>query len=68
MSNLQGKKILIIDDEPELLVILEYTFSKAGAHLLTADNGHEGLRQFYAHQPDLAVVDLMMPGMSGWEV
>jgi two-component system KDP operon response regulator KdpE len=68
VSNLQGKKILIIDDEPDLLVILEYTFSQAGAHPLTAANGHDGLRQFYAHQPDLAVVDLMMPGMSGWEV
>ncbi len=68
MSNLQGKKILIIDDEPDLLLMLELVFSRAGARPIIAANGRDGLRQFYAHQPDLAVVDLMMPEINGWEV
>lgn len=68
MSYLRGKTILIIDDELELLELLEVIFTQAGAKTFTAFNGQEGLRQFYAGQPDLVIVDLMMPQMDGWQV
>ena len=68
MSNLHGKTILIIDDELDLLQLLEAIFKRSGAHTFTAFNGQEGLRQFYACQPDLVIVDLMMPQMDGWQV
>lgn len=68
MSNLINKKILVIDDDPNLLRLIEHTFSKTSAIVYSAKNGEEGLRQFYAQQPDLIVLDIMMSEMDGWEV
>ena len=64
---LAGRTILVIDDDPELLELVGILFSKAGANVITACNGEEGLRRFYAHHPDLVILDIMMPGMDGWE-
>lgn len=64
----QDRKILIIDDDPELLELLGMILTKAGARVVTAESAAEGLRQFYAYRPDLVLLDLMMPQMSGWEV
>ncbi|UCC62800.1 MAG: response regulator transcription factor [Anaerolineae bacterium] len=68
MSNLRGKRILIVDDDPELLWIVGLAFSQAGAQVFTAADGQEGLRQFYAHQPHLVILDIMMPLLDGWQV
>jgi two-component system KDP operon response regulator KdpE len=68
MSNLQGKKILIIDDDPELLWLLQAGLAKTGAETSTAANGQEGLRQFYAYAPDLVILDRTMPGLDGLQV
>ena len=65
---MQGRKVLVIDDESEMLTMLEMIFSKAGAEVYTALNAREGLRQFHTCQPDLVVLDVMMPGMDGWQV
>jgi two-component system KDP operon response regulator KdpE len=65
---LPGSRILLIDDDPDILELLEMIFSDAGAQLATALTSAEGLRQFYAFRPDLVLLDLMMPDMSGWEV
>ncbi len=59
---------MIIDDDPELLQLVELVFSRAGAQVYTAASGSKGLRQFYAHQPDLVLLDVIMPKMDGWEV
>lgn len=68
MNDLQGKRILIIDDDPALVHLLEIKYSRAKAQVYTATNGIEGLREFYSCQPDLVLLDLMMPQMDGWEV
>jgi two-component system KDP operon response regulator KdpE len=68
MSDLQGKRILVIDDDASLLKLLKLSYSRTEAQIYTATNGMEGLRQFYTCQPDLVVLDLMMPQMDGWEV
>ncbi|MFN2168029.1 MAG: response regulator transcription factor, partial [Anaerolineae bacterium] len=65
---LQDRKILIIDDDPEIIEFLDMLLSRAGARVVTASTAAEGLRQFYAFRPDLVILDLMMPVMSGWEV
>jgi two-component system KDP operon response regulator KdpE len=65
---MQDRKILIIDDDPEILELLDMLLSRAGARVVTAVSSAEGLRQFYAFRPDLVVLDLMMPQMSGWDV
>lgn len=68
MADLREKTILVIDDEPDLLAIIKAVFSQAGAQVHTAIDGEEGLRQFYAHQPDVVILDLMMPNVDGWAV
>ena len=68
MSEIQGKSILVVDDDPELLELLTLVLSRAGAQVYTAAGGREGLQQFYACQPDLVILDLMMDKMDGWEV
>ena len=64
---LQGKKILIIDDEPTMLRLVEVIVARAGAKVYTATNGEEGLRQFHTCQPDIVILDVMMPGVDGFE-
>ena len=70
MHDLEGERILIIDDDPLLLRLLERTFSLAGAQVYTAASGPDalGLFRLRAHQPGLVILDVMMPEMDGWEV
>ena len=68
MGSLKGKKILVIDNDPETLRLVEFSFSGAEARVFKASTGQEGLRQFYAKQPDLVILDITMPKMDGWEV
>lgn len=64
---MQGKKILVIDDDYHINQLVKATFAEQGAEVVTAVDGQEGLRQFYTHKPDLVIIDLMMPEMDGWE-
>jgi DNA-binding response OmpR family regulator len=66
--NVEGKRILVIDDEAVLLKLVEETFTRLGAQVYKASDGHEGLRQFYTCKPDLVILDLMLPQLTGWEV
>ncbi len=68
INDLQGKKILVIDDDPDLCQLVAGTFAKTGAQVFAAASGYEGLRQFFEHRPDLVFIDIMMPKMDGWEV
>ncbi len=60
--------VLIVDDEQQLLDILQLMLQRAGYKTLTATNGNEGLDLVYQHQPDLLVLDDMLPGISGSDV
>lgn len=64
---MKNKKILVIDDDPQLRRLTEYPLTRAGADVTLAKNGKDGLRQFYEKQPDLVILDVMMPEMDGWE-
>lgn len=61
-------KILLVDDEPDILEILEYNLRKEGYEVATASNGEEGLASAAAFSPDLIILDIMMPIMDGVEV
>jgi DNA-binding response OmpR family regulator len=61
-------RLLIIDDDPTLLRFLNEYFEREGYAVDTAPGGQPGLRLFFANRPDLVLVDVMMPGMDGWEV
>ncbi|MBT8219111.1 MAG: response regulator transcription factor [Bacteroidia bacterium] len=64
----KNKKILIVDDEPDILEILEYNLTESGYKVAKAEDGLEALSQAKSFQPDLILLDIMLPGMDGVEV
>jgi DNA-binding response OmpR family regulator len=63
-----GEKVLIVEDEPTLLDTLEYNLSHQDYDVLTAADGHQALQVAREEQPDLMILDLMLPGIDGIEV
>jgi len=63
-----AKKILVIDDEPKIVEICSDYLHAAGFDILTAGDGLQGLALARSHQPDLIVLDLMLPGMDGLDL
>jgi CheY-like chemotaxis protein len=61
------KRVLIIEDDPEIRACIAEGLSYDGYTVAEAQNGLEGLRQARAHRPDLILLDLMMPTMNGWQ-
>ncbi len=61
-------KILIIEDEPQLVGILEYLLKDEGYSVLAAYNGEDGLKLAKMEKPDLVILDIMLPQMDGFEV
>jgi DNA-binding response OmpR family regulator len=62
------EKILIIDDEEATVHLIAMLLEKKGFETIKANRAEEGLRKAYRHQPDLVLLDIMMPDMDGWEV
>jgi two-component system KDP operon response regulator KdpE len=63
-----NETILFIDDDAHLLRIVKLSLEEAGYHVITAKDGAQGLREAFSIQPDLVLLDVMMPNMDGWEV
>jgi two-component system alkaline phosphatase synthesis response regulator PhoP len=63
-----AKKILIADDEPDILEILEFNLKAEGYEVITAKNGDEAIDLAKKHSPNLIILDVMMPGKTGLEV
>jgi CheY-like chemotaxis protein len=63
-----AKKILIVDDEPHMIELVKAILSGEGYDVTTASDGKEGLKILEKLKPDLVILDMMMPGMSGREV
>ncbi len=61
-------KVLIADDEPNIVTALEYLFRKSGFEVSVARNGEEALAQIESFAPDVVLMDIMMPIRSGYEV
>jgi len=64
----KGKKILIADDEPDILEIIQYNLSKEGYDVVTAKDGDEAVGKAKMTRPDLIILDIMMPKKNGVEV
>lgn len=64
----KGKKILIADDEPDILEIIQYNLLKEGYDVVTAKDGDEALSRAKSQHPDLIILDIMMPRKNGVEV
>ena len=65
---MHGKTIVVVDDERHVLQILSYKLKKAGAVVLTASNGEDGLVLVREHRPDLVLTDYQMPILDGYEM
>ncbi len=63
-----GIKILIVDDEPDILEFLSYNFRKKGFEVVIANNGIEGLEKAIAESPQLIISDILMPNLDGIEM
>jgi two-component system, OmpR family, phosphate regulon response regulator PhoB len=63
-----GERILVVDDEADILALVTYHLAKSGYRVSTAATGVEALRAAREERPALIVLDLMLPGMSGFEV
>lgn len=61
-------KILVIEDDPVGLRYVRFTLEKHGYQVITAGNGLEGLRKARTEEPDLIILDVMLPGMDGYEI
>jgi len=68
MPDLDGKTVLCADDDLEILSLVTRHVRSMGATVLEASDGEEALKMAKREKPDLIVLDVMMPGMSGWEV
>ena len=62
------KKILVIEDDPATLRLMDYTLRHEGYQVLKASNGLEGMRKVQDEEPDLIILDVMLPGMDGFEI
>jgi len=68
MSARPTKKILCIEDEPEMIDLIRLILSRRGFEISGANGGKEGLEMVRREHPDLVLLDLMMPQIDGWEV
>jgi DNA-binding response OmpR family regulator len=63
-----AKKILIVEDEPGIMLGIKDEFESEGYEVYTAENGEDGLAKVKQHKPDLLILDIMMPVLDGYEV
>src|SRR5512133_3538647 len=62
------KSILVVDDDPEIVAMLNTRLSKRGYKVSTAGDGNRAIELAKREKPDIVLLDVMMPGKSGWEV
>src|SRR5690349_17992409 len=67
-ATLEGKKILLVDDDGYILTSMQAAFEPTGAAVETANNGNKAVELAEKNQPDLVVLDMMLPGRSGFLV
>lgn len=68
MTAALAQKVLLVDDEPDILELLKYNLEREGYQVTTALNGRDAIKAAKTNKPDLIVLDIMMPGMDGVEV
>ena len=68
MMMVPGKKILVVDDEQQLALAVKIRLQSSGYEVVTASDGKKGLELIEREQPDLVILDVLMPVMDGYEV
>ena len=68
MSKESGASILVVDDDPEIVSMLSTRLTARGYTVTSAGDGHRALELAKRERPDVVLLDVMMPGKSGWEV
>ncbi len=63
-----SKKVLVVDDEEDIRLTVGQILQASGYEVVSAENGWECLEKLECEQPDLVILDIMMPGLSGWDV
>lgn len=63
-----GKTIVVVDDDPDIVTAVSAALSDTGAKIFTANNGNAGLQLVEQHQPDVVILDIMLPQKSGFLV
>jgi two-component system KDP operon response regulator KdpE len=67
VENAVAKKILVIDDDPAFVRLVGQTLTQQGYEVLSANSGGDGLKLLFDHKPDTVLLDVVMPGMDGWQ-
>lgn len=62
------KEILIVDDDPGVAVAIQFLMEQQGHRVMIAQRGEDALDLIYKYKPNLVLLDIMLPGISGWEV
>jgi DNA-binding response OmpR family regulator len=65
---LDGKRVLLVDDDPDITTSMQAAFEPTGAVIEVANNGNKAVELYEANTPDLVVLDMMLPGRSGFLV
>ncbi len=68
MAEGQMRKVVCVEDEPEMIDLMRLILSRKGFEVIGANGGVQGLQTIRAEKPDLVLLDLMMPEMDGWQV
>jgi DNA-binding response OmpR family regulator len=68
MSETDVKRVVCVEDEPEMIDLIRLILSRKGFEVIGANGGKQGLDTIRDQKPDLVLLDLMMPDMDGWEV
>lgn len=68
MPESQLRKVVCVEDEPEMIDLMRLILSRKGFEVIGAEGGVKGLETIRAEKPDLVLLDLMMPEMDGWQV
>jgi len=62
-----AKKIIVVDDDSAFVRLVRQVLAKEGYEVLAAGSGEEGLRLLFAHRPDMVLLDVVLPGLNGWQ-
>jgi DNA-binding response OmpR family regulator len=63
-----AKEILIVDDEPNVVVPIQFLMEQQGYRVMIAERGEDALDLIYQYKPDLVLLDIMLPGIDGYQV
>ena len=67
-NSVRAMKVLCIEDEPEMIDLIQLILEREGFQVVGAVGGQEGIDALHAEEPDLILLDIMMPEVDGWEV